>query len=238
MMRVVPEPESELERIAGLVPAWLRPSDVENRLPVAIAVVIAIGFQLSVPAKYGLHPRYLIPSLEAALLVVLSGFRLPGVRVSDALQRSIGIALVAAITLDNAASAVTLDHAILTGTGSSSNPTHLLTTGAAIYGTNVIAFGIWYWQLDRGGPLARARAAKHYPDFLFPQMTAPHLAPPDWRPEFLDYLYVSLTNVVAFSPTDTMPLSRWAKTLMAVQSLVALSTTALVVARAVNILKT
>ncbi|MGI8717808.1 MAG: hypothetical protein ACR2JN_08260, partial [Lapillicoccus sp.] len=113
----------------------------------------------------------------------------------------------------------------------------VLGSGAAIYATNVIAFGIWYWELDRGGPFARAGGTDPHPDFLFPQMSEPHLAPPDWEPQFLDYLYVSLTNVVAFSPTDTMPLSRWAKTLMAVQSVVALSTTALVVARAVNILQ-
>jgi hypothetical protein len=231
------EPESDLERIAAHVPAWLRPSDVENRLPVAIAVVIAIGCQLSIPGKYSLHPQYLIPSLEGALLIALSGLRIPRFTVSDAVQRSVGIALVAAITIDNALSAIALDRSILKGTGNSNNPTHLLTTGAAVYGTNVIAFGIWYWLLDRGGPLARAHAINHHPDFLFPQMTSPALAPPSWRPEFLDYLYISLTNVVAFSPTDTMPLSRWAKTLMAVQSLVALSTIGLVLARAVNILK-
>jgi hypothetical protein len=113
----------------------------------------------------------------------------------------------------------------------------LLATGAAIYATNVIAFGVWYWELDRGGPFDRAQGMDPHPDFLFPQMTAPHLAPPDWEPLFVDYLYLSLTNVLAFSPTDTLPLSRWAKSLMAFQSVVALSTTALVIARAVNILK-
>ena len=86
-------------------------------------------------------------------------------------------------------------------------------------------------------PFSRASGTRPYPDFLFPQMTDPHLASPDWEPLFIDYLYVSLTNVFAFSPTDTMPLSRWAKALMASQSVVALSTTALVIARAVNILK-
>ena len=112
----------------------------------------------------------------------------------------------------------------------------LLGSGAAIYGTNIIAFGIWYWELDRGGPFARATGTRLHPDFLFPQMSDPHLAPPDWEPLFFDYLYVSLTNVFAFSPTDTLPLRRWAKALMALQSVVALSTTALVVARAVNVL--
>jgi len=116
-------------------------------------------------------------------------------------------------------------------------PTGLLATGAAIYLTNIVVFGIWYWELDRGGPFARGAAQDPYPDFLFPQMENPALALPEWSPRFIDYLYVSFTNAVAFSPTDTMPLSRWAKTLMALQSDVAVSTIALALARAVNILR-
>ena len=103
--------------------------------------------------------------------------------------------------------------------------------------TNIIVFGIWYWELDRGGPFNRAAGTVPHPDFLFPQMVSPELSPEHWEPRFLDYLYTSFTNVMAFSPTDTMPLSRWAKSLMALQSAIALSTTALVLARAVNILK-
>ena len=102
----------------------------------------------------------------------------------------------------------------------------------------MIVFGLWYWEFDRGGPVARARADKPYPDFLFPQMSSPaELTPPDWEPEFVDYLYMSFTNATAFSPTDVMPLSRWAKLTMLAQSLVSIVTVALVVARAVNILK-
>jgi hypothetical protein len=113
----------------------------------------------------------------------------------------------------------------------------LLASGFAIWATNVIAFGLWYWELDRGGPMSRAAAKRAHPDFLFPQMQVPEMADPDWEPLFIDYLYVSYTNATAFSPTDTMPLSRWSKVLMMFQSGVALITAALVVARAVNILK-
>ena len=98
-------------------------------------------------------------------------------------------------------------------------------------------FGLWYWELDRGGPAARAEARRRYPDFMFPQMANPDLAPPDWTARFFDYLWLSYTNATAFSPTDVMPLSRWAKQLMLLQSAVSLSTVALVVARAVNILR-
>jgi hypothetical protein len=135
----------------------------------------------------------------------------------------------------NTASAVLLIDRLLSG-HTSQDATKLLASGGAVYATNIIAFGLWYWELDRGGPFSRARGARPYPDFLFPQMTQPGLADPDWEPFFVDYLYVSFTNATAFSPTDTMPLSRWSKLLMAAQSGISLVTVALVVARAVNIL--
>jgi hypothetical protein len=130
---------------------------------------------------------------------------------------------------------VLLNYAILTGVVGK-NARLLLGSGAAIFLTNLIVFGIWYWELDRGGPFARRDAERTHPDFMFPQMANPAAAPPDWAPRFLDYLYLSVTNVLAFSPTDTMPLVRWAKVMMTVQAVVALSTTALVIARAVNVL--
>jgi hypothetical protein len=167
------------------------------------------------------------------VLTVLNPVRLSR---GTTLGRYASLTVVAAITLDNGFSAGFLDYDILTGrTGS--DAVGLLASGAAIYLTNIIAFGIWYWELDRGGPFDRAAGAAPYPDFLFPQMASPELAPEHWRPRFVDYFYVSFTNVMAFSPTDTLPLSRWAKLLMALQSAVALSTTALVIARAVNVLK-
>ena len=106
-----------------------------------------------------------------------------------------------------------------------------------IWLTNVIVFGMWYWEFDRGGPAARAQATHYYPDFMFVQMTSPDMAPPDWEPRFGDYLYLSFTNATAFSPTDVMPLSRWAKGAMALQAGVSIVTVALVIARAVNILR-
>ena len=87
----------------------------------------------------------------------------------------------------------------------------LIVTGGAIWLTNVIIFALWYWMFDRGGPVARADASETYPDFLFPQMDDAELAKPDWRPVFFDYLYTSFTNATAFSPTDMMPMLRWAK---------------------------
>ena len=101
----------------------------------------------------------------------------------------------------------------------------------------MIVFGLWYWEFDRGGPVARALGINPYPDFQFPQMTSPEMAPPHWEPQFADYLYLAFTNAAAFSPTDVMPLSRWAKLAMTLQSAISIVTVALVVARAVNILQ-
>jgi uncharacterized membrane protein len=105
-----------------------------------------------------------------------------------------------------------------------------------IWLTNVLIFSLWYWQIDRGGPGRRAAAHDGPPDFLFPQMNDDRIQPPGWRPAFIDYLYTSLTNAIAFSPTDTMPLTAIVKSLMGLQSIVSLITIGLVVARAVNIL--
>ena len=96
----------------------------------------------------------------------------------------------------------------------------------------MIVFGLWYWEFDRGGPVARANATRIYPDFQFVQMASPQLAPPGWEPAFGDYLYLSFTNAAAFSPTDVMPLSRWAKMAMTAQAAISIVTVVLVVARA------
>jgi len=116
------------------------------------------------------------------------------------------------------------------------NGRELVVSSVAIWLTNAIAFGLWYWELDRGGPYERHQPSHREPDFLFPQMATPGAGRPDWAPSFVDYLYVSLTNATAFSPTDTMPLSPLAKLLMATQSVASLVTVAVVAARAVNIL--
>ena len=151
-------------------------------------------------------------------------------------MRVASIALIAVVSIGNAWSAGHLIRALLTG-HAGNDAGALLATGGAIWLTNVIVFALWYWEFDRGGPAARAHGLRPFPDFQFPQMDNPALAPPDWEPQFWDYFYVSFTNATAFSPTDAMPLTRWTKMAMLFQSAVSLSTVVLVVARAVNILK-
>jgi hypothetical protein len=219
-----------------LTPHWMRTGEPENRIPVVVAIAVAVVLQSLLPDRYGLNPRWLIPALEVVLLIVLTAINPIRLTRASTVGKYLSLLVVAAITVDNAISAGLLDHDILTAKASG-DAIGLLGSGGAIYITNVIAFGVWFWELDRGGPIARMAGKSPHPDFLFPQMTSPHLAPPRWRPRFLDYLYVSFTNVMAFSPTDTMPMSRWAKVLMSIESAIALSTVALVIARAVNVLK-
>jgi hypothetical protein len=218
-----------------LVPAWLRQTGPETRLGISASILVVIALQIALGGRYGLHPWWLLTVLEVALLVVLTAINPVRMTRETRFGRHFSMALAGLITLDNVVSAAVLDHGILTGK-SSNDPLGLLTTGAAIYVTNIIVFGIWYWELDRGGPFNRAAGTNPHPDFMFPQMMNPSMAPEHWEPRYLDYLYTSFTNVMAFSPTDTMPLSRWAKSLMALQSGIALSTIALVLARAVNTL--
>jgi hypothetical protein len=113
----------------------------------------------------------------------------------------------------------------------------LIGSGIVLWVTNVLLFALWFWQLDRGGPIARFTDNERQPDFLFVQMTERRYSPPNWKPGLIDYLYTSFTNATAFSPTDTMPLTAAAKCLMSAQAITALVTIGLVVARAVNILQ-
>jgi uncharacterized membrane protein len=219
-----------------LRPAWQRSSEGEQRLPVGVAVTVAIALQLELPAHLQLGTRWVLPALEGGVLLSLVVANPRRIDRASTVLRMASITLIALASLANAWSSARLVGGLINGTeGESARP--LLTAGASIYLTNIIVFSLWYWDWDRGGPVARAKAERIYPDFLFPQMATPAVAPPDWRPSYLDYLYLSFTNATAFSPTDTMPLARWAKMLMLLQSAVAIVTVALVVARAVNILK-
>ncbi|MDX6331027.1 MAG: hypothetical protein QOI83_3410 [Streptomycetaceae bacterium] len=199
-------------------------------------IALIIGVQLAEPQRLTLHPHWLLPALEGAFLVVLLVANPARINRESASLRAISLGLAATASVANAWSLSLLIHGLITGSeGRTAGP--LLSVGAEIWGTNVVVFALWYWEFDRGGPVARAHAHQPNPDFLFPQMQTPEIASRDWEPTFFDYLYVSYTNATAFSPTDTMPLSRWAKLLMLVQSAISLVTVALVVARAVNILR-
>jgi hypothetical protein len=221
----------------GSVPAWKRPTQGEARWQVTVAVVAAVALQFPLPGRLVLvHPVWLLPALEGLLLVILVTANPHRINTESRALRLLSLVLAALLSLANAGSVARLVVGLVQGTeGSNAGP--LLVAGGIIWLTNVIVFALWYWEFDRGGPVARANAVHSYPDFQFVQMVSPQLAPPDWEPAFSDYLYLSFTNAAAFSPTDVMPMSRWAKMGMTAQAAVSIVTVALVVARAVNILR-
>jgi hypothetical protein len=215
------------------IPAWRRRTDGEQRWWVALALLAAVILQTLLPDEFVMHPRYVLPAIELLALIALvishperMSRRTRGIRIASQL-------LLGLIAANNAISVGLLVHRITAG--GQVGALELLVGGAEIWLTNTIVFGLWYWEYDRGGPASRALGQADTPDLLFPQLTDPKLAQ-DWEPIVLDYFFVSYTNSTAFSPTDTLPLSRWAKVLFMVQSAISLVTVALIAARAVNIL--
>ena len=220
------------------LPAWRRRTEGELRWPVAVTTAAAIALQIAVPDKLVLvSPSWILPVVQGALLIVLVTANPHRIDRQSRFMRSLSLTLGALLSLANGWSVARLAIGITQGS-MQQKPGQLLITGAMIWLTNVIVFGLWYWEFDRGGPVARALNLKNrYPDFQFVQMVSPpEMVPPDWEPAFLDYVYLAFTNAAAFSPTDVMPLSRWAKVAMTVQSIISIVTVALVVSRAVNIL--
>ncbi len=210
------------------------PPRPEPAWPAQAAVLAAIALQLLMPQRVAAGPKWLLPALEAALLitfVVVTPRQLEGPHPR---RRVLAVGMVSFVSAANIVSLALLSHDLLHH--NVSNGRGLIGAGVLIWLTNVLIFGIWFWETDRGGPGQRAAGRDGPPAFLFPQMADDRIEPVDWRPQFIDYLYVSLTNSTAFSPTDTMPLTPYAKSIMGLQSLVSLVTVGLVVARSVNII--
>ena len=210
----------------------------ESRLWPALALgffmALNIALRIWLPNE-GLSSRFhwAVPALEVVLLVAL----LTADPSSDAVRarrmRRVALAIVCVLVLAALASTAILIGQLIDGTGVSDKPSELLASGGVVWLGNNLAFALLYWMMDSGGPVARLRGAGPV-DFAFTQHMSPELAPPGWRPVFLDYLHLGFTNATAFSPTDVMPLTHRAKYTMVVQSTVALALFGLVVARAVN----
>jgi hypothetical protein len=217
----------------------------ESRWEAAPAVVIVIALQV-VLAVVSMKEDWTLAGLswwvwlvavgpETALLLPLAFDRSRQRLEQRGWRRRIALALLTVINLADAFLVIALIVSLVHGDEKSGG--QLLLKGMTIWTTNVIAFGLVYWAFDRGGPARRGQPDPPSPDFQFPQMENPQLAAPGWYPELVDYIYVSFTNSIAFSPTDAMPLSRWAKLLMLSESGVSAITILLVAARAVNIFR-
>jgi uncharacterized membrane protein len=195
---------------------------------------MALPFLL--PERLNLGPTWLIPLLAGLLLIALAIGDPGRIDRRSAGLRALRIGLVALLIAQAAWSTSHLVIDLVKGGPETNDATVLLVTGAVIWVGNNIAFALLYWELDCGGPAARAHGMPKYPDLAFPGELNPQVVPPDWRPVFVDYLYLSLTNALAFSPTDVMPLKHWAKLSMALQSIVSVALLGLIIARAVNVL--
>ena len=210
------------------------PAQAESSWPAALTVAAVLVVQLLLERDLSMQPRWLLPGGELAVVLALL-IAEPSRRMAI-LPRWPHVHLIPAAVLSTAI-AVTLGYLIDSLIHGSNLPAvRLLADALAVWLSSAVVFSLWYWELDGGGPAARALApSRHSLDFLFPQQLSPELAP-GWRPTYVDYLYLSFTNQTAFSPTDTMPLSRWAKGLMTIQAVISLVVVTLVVSRAVNII--
>ncbi|MFI5271112.1 MAG: hypothetical protein ACHQT9_03650, partial [Candidatus Saccharimonadales bacterium] len=202
---------------------------------VQVAVLVAITLQLILKDELTVGPKYVIAGLEVLLVIALFVVSKRKHRLIYNIRHGMAVALIAIISVANISSLILVisdlfGHRVVSGKD-------LILSGLAIFLTNIIIFGLWYWELDNAGLMGKDSSDSTV-DFLFPQMSD-RIGNENgvWSPTFLDYLYVSVTNATAFSPTDTMPLTHRAKSLMSLQSLVSLITVALVAARAVNILQ-
>jgi hypothetical protein len=210
----------------------------EPRWPIALTllcfIAITIVLRLAEPDRESVGPHWLVPALEVALLVALIAADPAQLVGRSRWLRPLSITLIAGLAVMALVSDVVLIGNLVEGTGPSNSAASLLASGALVWLGNALVFGLLYWEFDSGGPLARHQREREFPDFAFSQQLNPELAPPGWRPQYVDYLILGITTSTAFSPTDVMPMTAWAKLAMALQSLISLTVIGLVIARAVN----
>jgi hypothetical protein len=205
----------------------------------ALAVLVAGGLRAVLPPELRAGDArwvFVVVVLVPLLAVMIIGD--PGRIDRDSTWlRVLTGTLIGLISVVNASAAVRLVAGIIGGANFSQDANILLASGGAIWLTNVIAFGLWYWDLDRGGAAARARGTGSQPAFVFPEMTNAQYVRADWYPKFMDYLHLSFTTATAFSPTDVSAIRSWAKLMMMAEEAISLVVAVLVVSRAVNILR-
>jgi hypothetical protein len=214
------------------------PTSIEPRWPVAVVVLgfiaITVVLRIYQPHRESIGPHWMVPTLEVAMLFALLAADPARVSGHRKWPRRASILLVSALGATALVSTAVLITDLIDGSKMTESASSLLASGALIWLGNALVFSLFYWLLDSGGPLARYRGERAYPDFAFSQQMSSELAPPGWRPQYVDYLVLGLNTSTAFSPTDVMPMVPWAKLAMVLQSLISLTVIALVIARAVN----
>ncbi len=210
----------------------------EHWWPVAAAIVVVAGLHVALPARYRVQPVWVIPAVQVTLLAILIVGDPGRIDRQKAWLRIVTGLVIVVITLANLAAAIRLVVDILTNNKLyANNAGALLAVGGVIWVTNIVAFALWYWDLDRGGAAARANQSPRAPAFVFPEMQNPDYVPTTWVPRFIDYLFLGFWTATAVSPTDTAAIKPWAKLLMMIEAAASIALFALVLARAINILK-
>ena len=209
----------------------------EKRWPMIFTLLVAMAVPLVLPPRFSLGPPWAVPVAEAVLLVAIVAIDRGRIDHWSAAGRALALGLMAVLVASAAVAASRLVIDLVEGGPETNSPADLLKTGFLVWFYTIIAFTFLYWLLDGGGPESRFLAPREFPELAFPAQLNPGVAPRGWRPEFFDYLYLGFTDATAFSPTDVMPLTRWAKLAMTVQAVSSLMILGLVIARAVNILK-
>jgi len=211
------------------------PGRGEHRWPMALAALTAGVMHELLPTDFQIGTVWLYPVLMGAFLILLIAGD-PGLidRERRWLRVTTG-AMIALIALGNLFSAIRLVDGIIANDAFATNAVTLLQIGGIVWTTNVIAFALWYWDVDGGGSVKRAvHGAWHDPAFVFPEMTMPERVGASWYPHFADYLALAFATATAFSPTDVSAIKRWAKLLMILQSIASLVLATLVLAKAIN----
>jgi hypothetical protein len=209
----------------------------EHWWPVALAIIVAGALHVALPAAYRIQPAWVVPVVLAGFLVVLIAGDPGRIDRRKAWLRVVTAVVIALLTVANVVAAARLVAAILTNSKVfAAHPGGLLAAGGVVWVTNVIAFALWYWDLDRGGAASRAHHPDRNPAFVFPEMQHPAYAPPGWVPRFVDYLSLAFWTATAISPTDISAVKPWAKLLMMLEAGCSVVLAALVIARAINIL--
>ena len=215
------------------------PTSLEPRWPIALVVgsylCLIVVLRVLVPHGPRLGTRWFVPGILAALLVTLIAADPAHLTQRAKWLRQVASVLIVTLAVAALVSTAVLITDIVRGERVTESASTLLASGALVWLGNCLVFGLLYWHFDSGGPLARYRGDRAYPDFAFTQQLSPELAPPGWRPQYVDYFILGLTTSTAFSPTDVMPMAVWAKLTMALQSLISLAVVGLVIARAVNV---
>src|SRR6516225_7523458 len=210
----------------------------ESRWPMALAVLAAGGLRAALPPQLrNGDARWAYVVILVVLLAILVIGDPGRIDRDSAWLRVMTGTLIGLISAVNAVAAVRLVAGIIDAVKFSTNANVLLASGGAIWLSNVITFGLWYWDLDRGGAAARARGSGRPPAFIFPEMVNAEYVPPGWYPKFLDYFHFSFATAMAFSPTDVSAIKPWAKLMMMAEEVISLLVAILVVSRAVNILR-